>query len=666
MLIGLFLYMGQNIKSIFFGKRKNPLDPKIFHSVTLIAFFAWIGLGADGLSSSCYGPEEAFLVLGDHAHLALILAFMVMATVIVLSASYSQIIELFPSGGGGYVTASKLLGPIAGLVSGSALLVDYVLTIAISVASCADAIFSLLPHAFFPWKFWATIACLVFLIALNLRGVKESILVLTPIFLAFVITHVVVILYGLFTHGSVLPSLLRDTVIETRTGIQQIGCGAMAAVLLRAFCLGAGTFTGIEAVSNGMQVLREPRVTTGKKTMIYMAASLSFTAGGLLVCYLLNNVQPEHGRTLNAVLIGQLTSSWPFGHGFFLLAMLAEGALLAVAAQTGFLGGPRVMASMAADHWLPHRFTSLSERLVMKDGILVMGLAALAIVFYTHASVRILVVMYSINVFLTFACSQLGMVRHWMETPGPERLRKMMVSVVSLLVTVSILVVMIRLKFLEGGWVTLLLTGALIALCIAIRRHYRQTIKALRDLNQVLGALPIHERPEPPPIQPEAPTAILSVGGYSGIGVHSILAIQRAFPGHFKNMVFLSVGLIDSDRFKGTAEIDALRRNVEADLARYVKLANNMGFYAEGRAGLGTDIIEELELLCMQVAREWKKKVYFMGQLAFEGETAWTRLLHNQTSFALQRKLLFSGLQTVILPIRLRLDQSESAAPSPT
>src|SRR5258706_10140667 len=137
--------MVEKLRELLFGKPKNPLDPHVFHNLSLVAFFAWVGLGADGLSSSCYGPEEAFVSLGEHAHLALFLAVAVMATVFILSASYSQLIEAFPSGGGGYFLASQLLGPTAGVVSGCALLVDYVLTIAISVASSMDAIFSFLP-----------------------------------------------------------------------------------------------------------------------------------------------------------------------------------------------------------------------------------------------------------------------------------------------------------------------------------------------------------------------------------------------------------------------------------------------------------------------------------------------------------------------------------------
>ncbi len=647
--------MLEKLKSLLFGKARDPLDPQVFHHLSLIAFFAWIGLGADGLSSSCYGPEEAFLSLGTHPHLALWLALAVMGTVFLLSASYSQIIEHFPSGGGGYLVATKLLGPVPGVISGGALLIDYVLTIAISIASAMDAIFSFLPHGLLEYKFVAAVACLIVLMILNLRGVKESVLVLTPIFLAFVVTHIFFIFYGIFTHGSELPTLVVDAVQETRTGIQELGFFAVAMILFRAFALGAGTFTGIEAVSNGVQILREPRVATAKKTMFYMAVSLSFTAGGLLINYLLNNVRSTPGHTLNATLIEGFTANWPGGHALFLITMISEGALLIVAAQAGFLDGPRVMANMALDRWLPRRFTNLSERLVMKDGILLMGIMAWGMLYYTHASVRILVVMYSINVFLTFTLSQLGMVRHWLEDRGPRWVHGFLVNATGMLVTLGILVMMVVIKFREGGWVTLLVTGAFISACVLIRRHYARTIMALRDLNQVLGDLPVPDAATPPVKVPHAPTAVLMVSGYNGIGIHSILAIGRFFPGHFKNFVFLSAGIIDSGRFKGRAEIDALMRSVEQDLAKYVKLANKLGFYAESRVGIGTDVIEELDLLCQQVAMEWDKKVYFMGQLAFEGETFWTRLLHNQTSFALQRKLLFNGMEAVILPIRLRL-----------
>ncbi|HNG44343.1 MAG TPA: amino acid permease [Elusimicrobiota bacterium] len=650
--------MVERLKEWVFGRPKNPLDPHVFHNISLIAFFAWVGLGADGLSSSCYGPEEAFRALGHYTHLAIPLALAVAATVFILSASYSQIIEYFPTGGGGYLVASKLIGPVSGLISGCALLVDYILTVAISIASSMDAIFSFLPHHLHHYKFAATLVFLLILVTLNLRGIKESVQILTPIFVTFVITHTIVIIYAIFSHGTQLPALVGDTLAETRQGIQSVGLLAMSGIFLRAFCLGGGTFTGIEAVSNGLQILREPRVKTGKRTMKYMAFSLAFTAGGILISYVLNGVSHTPGQTLNAVLIGGLTEKWPLGHAFLLVTLLSEGALLIVAAQAGFLDGPRVMSNMAIDSWLPRRFTNLSDRLVIKDGVLVIGLSALAMLIYTKASVGLLVVMYSINVFLTFSLSQAGMVRHWVRDRGDGWPRKLAINVTGLILTLGILIVTVFIKFREGGWITLVITGVIVAFCLWVNHHYRDTAKALHHLDEILTQIPLPE--EMPVVKkvPGKPAAILMVNGYNGMGIHSFLAIHRLFPGHFKNFVFLAVGVIDSDRFKGTAEIDNLRRSIQTDLDKYVHLANKMGLYAESRMMLETDVIDGLLQLCENATQEWPKKVFFMGQLAFEGETFWTRFLHNRTSFVLQRRLLFNGLQAVILPIRVRLKRA--------
>jgi amino acid transporter len=647
--------MVRRLKEFFWGKPKDPLDPHVFQNLSLIAFFAWVGLGADGLSSSCYGPEEAFLALGGYTHLAIFLAIAVAATVFILSASYSQIIELFPRGGGGYLVATKLLGPSWGLVSGCALLVDYVLTVAISVASSMDAIFSFLPSDFLAYKFTAALLFLLLLVTLNLRGIKESVLVLTPIFLVFVFTHVFFIVYGIASHGAGLHGMVLDTVIETKRGLDTTGFLALFVIFMRAFCLGGGTFTGIEAVSNSVQMLREPRVATGKRTMMYMAISLSFTAGGILINYLLNNIAHDPGRTLNAALVHSLADAWPFGHVFFLITMLSEGALLLVAAQAGFLGGPGVMSNMAVDNWLPRRFKNLSDRLVVKDGIVVIGLAALLMLVYTKASVRLLVVMYSINVFLTFSLSQFGLVKHWWEDRGDRWIRKLLVAGTGFFLTASILIITAVIKFSEGGWVTLLITGGFIAFCIWVHHHYGQTGRALKRLDEILTELPLPASAPQVQKQPDKPTAILMVNGYNGIGIHSFLAIHKSFPGYYKNFVFLTVGVIDTDRFKSVEEINAMKELLQRDLYRYVDLANKMGFYAESHLTLETDATEGLEALCQAERSKWPRKMFFTGQLVFERETGWNRMLHNQTAFSLQRQLLFKGLEVVILPIRVRL-----------
>src|SRR5271169_4650765 len=194
------LNVSGRLKTVLIGKSRDLSDKGIFHKLSLIAFFAWVGLGADGLSSSCYGPEEAFKALNGHIYLSLFVEAASVVTVFIISASYSQIIELFPSGGGGYLVASKLLSPKFGVVSGSALLIDYVLTITLSVASGADALFSLMPESSLHYKLPFEIGGVCVLTLLNLRGAKEAVLPWVPIFIAFVLTHAFAIGYALTTH----------------------------------------------------------------------------------------------------------------------------------------------------------------------------------------------------------------------------------------------------------------------------------------------------------------------------------------------------------------------------------------------------------------------------------------------------------------------------------
>ncbi len=648
-------------KETLLGKPKDPLDPKVFHQISLVAFLAWVGLGADGLSSSAYGPEEAYLALGGHLFLALPLAILTALTVFIISASYSQIIELFPTGGGGYLVATKLLGPKTGLVSGSALVVDYMLTITISVASGADAIFSFLPPAIHVSKLAVEVGLVFFLIYLNLRGTKESVLFLLPIFLLFVALHIVAIALGVLPNADALPAVVAQTRQEVVGDITGMGLWSTLFILLHAYSLGGGTYTGIEAVSNGLQVLRDPKVETGKKTMRYMAISLAFTASGLLLCYLLNQVAHAPGKTLNASLLEKIYAGFlPAGRSMFTLVvvitLLSEAALLLVAAQAGFIDGPRVLSNMAIDSWAPHRFSHLSDHLVTQYGVWFMGLASLGFLLYTGGAVRLLVVMYSINVFLTFTLSQLGMCRHWWEARREQRqwLCKLALNGLGLCLTATILAVTLVFKFAEGGWVTAVVTSAFVLLCYVVRSHYQRVQGALKSLDDTLMHIPFRPDLNPVPAKDaNAPTAVVIVRDFDGIGIHTLLNIPRVFPNHFKNVVFLSVGVIDSSRFKGVGEIENLRRITEESLHSFVEFANCMGWYAESRSALGIDLIAELEETCKKIAREFPRSVFFAGKLVFKQETLFTRLLHNHTPYTLQQRLQFEGLQMIVLPIRV-------------
>jgi len=303
----------QKVRRTLVGPPRKLHEPGVFHRLSLVALLAWVGLGADGLSSSAYGPEEAFKALGQHTYLALGLAATMALTVIVISIAYSRVIEHFPFGGGGYVVATKLLGEKAGVVSGCALLVDYVLTITISIAAAGDALFSFAPAGWQGRSCRRRSCCCVGLLVLNLRGVRESVIVLTPIFALFVITHLILIVGGFAAHWSQLPTTLRAANSGFSSGMGALGIGGLLLLFIRAYSLGGGTYTGIEAVSNGLPIMREPRVRTGKRTMLYMAASLAFTASGLLALYLLWGVTPEERKTMNAVLAERFVRVVPLG-----------------------------------------------------------------------------------------------------------------------------------------------------------------------------------------------------------------------------------------------------------------------------------------------------------------------------------------------------------------
>src|SRR5207302_455202 len=312
----------QRLKRALLGGPKDIQDPLLFQHISLAAFLAWVGLGADGLSSSAYGPEEAFKNLGEHQYLAVFLALATGLTVLIISAAYTKIIEHFPFGS----------------------------------------------------------------VGLHLGRV-----------------------------GDVARS------IETglHTDLSTMGAMALALLFLRAYSLGAGTYTGIEAVSNGLSIMREPRVATAKRTMVYMATSLAVTAGGIILGYLLMGVRHIPGKTMNWTLAYMLAVDFhllgiPIRRAFVVVTLASEALLLFVAAQAGFIAGPRVMANMAHDSWLPHRLSALSDRLTMQNGVLLMGIASLFMLLYTRGSVDALVVMYSINVFVTFALSQAGMIRYWL------------------------------------------------------------------------------------------------------------------------------------------------------------------------------------------------------------------------------------------------------------
>jgi amino acid transporter len=649
---------GSRLRRLLVGQPRNLQDRSIFHRLSLIAFLAWVGLGADGLSSSAYGPEEAFRQLGEHRYLAVALAGLMAFTVLLISTAYRRIIEEFPSGGGGYVVATKLLGERAGVLSGSALLVDYVLTITISIAAAGDALFSFLPPAWYGAKLPIEVGFIGLMTVLNIRGVRESVLVLLPVFLLFLVTHALVIGGAILGQIPQLGETARSIGSGFSGGMATLGLGGMLVIFLRAYSLGGGTYTGIEAVSNGLPIMREPKVETGKRTMTYMGVSLAFTASGLLLSYLLWQVDPVPGKTMNAVLVGRLAGGMPLGELFIILTLFSEAMLLVVAAQAGFIDGPRVLSNMAVDSWVPHRFAALSDRLTTQNGIVLMGSAALAALFYTAGDVSHLVVMYAINVFVTFSLSMFAMLRFWLKQreSRPEWRRRVALFGPALALCLTILGVTVYEKFLEGGWVTVVVTAVVIGLCLTIRRHYRSASARVDQLYRELGDLPV-TRAEPaglPEPDPRTPVAAVLVESYNGVGIHTVLNVFRAFPDHFKGLVFVSVGVVDSGEFKGEHALEQLQARTEEMLGRYRGLAAELRIPPTFRLGIGTEVVATAEELCLEVGKEFPRAMFFAGKLIFQRPKWWHRLLHNETAQAIQERLQWAGRTMVTLPIRVR------------
>jgi amino acid transporter len=665
--------VGEQVKTLLVGKPFDLADHRVYQHISLVAFLAWVGLGADGLSSSCYGPAEAFEHLKEHSYLAIFLALATMFTVVVISACYSHIIEAFPSGGGGYLVASKMLGPKIGALAGCALIVDYVLTVTVSIAAAGDALFGLLGAGNSPLKLWGETAAIGLLIVLNLRGVKESIKVLLPIFVTFLVTHAIMITGVLGMHVGDLGALTADVKDHMVADIRnpQIGLLIVIGMFLKAYSLGAGTYTGIEAVSNSMAVMREPRVATAQRTMIYMAISLAITAGGLMLAYLLFELdlkaggttllalKHETGRTMN-----DLVTEWfavglfpvPVAQTFRWITVLSEATLLLVAAQAGFIGGPKCLATMAHDSWVPHWFGSLSERLASHNGILLIGASGLIALWMNAGAVSALIVMYSINVFVTFLLSMVGMTLHWRHHRGKHPAWRSRVALFAFgsILCGSILAVTVSFKLWEGAWKTIVVTGGVWATALLIRRYYRTVTARLKGLDESLGTIEVDNEPNAAAPDPQAHTAVILVGGYSGLGIHTLLNAVRFVPSHFKNMIFISVGVVDSGNFKGVEEVEGLKKHVQSALEKYVDLARRLGFPSISYMSFGTDVVDELEQLCRVVYRDFPKSVVFAGQLVFQRETWYGALLHNQTAYSLQRRLQWDGIPMVILPTRVR------------
>lgn len=645
-------------KRWLFGRKLDPLSKQSQKSLALTALLAWVGLGADGLSSSCYGPQEAFLALQGHTSLALYLALAIGVTVFLIALSYNQVIEIFPRGGGGYKVASTLLGKYAGLVTGSALIMDYTLTIVISVTMGIDTLFSLFPSGWQQHKLFIDALCIILLIILNLRGMKTSIKVLLPIFISFVIVHIIFVGYGIFAHGNQMGQVVSDTVHKTHDLAASTGVFFVVALFMHAYAMGGGTYTGLEAVSNNVNTLAEPRVHTGKLTMLYMAISLSLMAMGIMLIYMLWHVHPNGHQTLNAIVFSKILHGFPMPHVFLILILVLEVGLLFMSANTGFLGGPAVLANMALDEWLPHRLRFLSNRLVKQNGILMYGAASLIILFVSDGNISYLVVLYSINVFLAFTVSLFGLVKHWWTQKDKTIviLRKLVLAGTASIVCCVVLFLIFVNRFFAGGWFALVCLFVLVFACTRISKHYKRARNMLKSVDNMLIKPLSSKKATEVAFDNDLPTAVIMVGNHPGVAMHTLIWSLTTFTNYFKNVVFISIGEIDVSLYGVEDKLNAMKRKLSKNIDYFAEYAQQQGLAVKTIIEYSTNPVDKLDEIVESQLADVHNPIFFASSFVWGKDSWYVQYLHNETAFAFQKRLHNNNYQMIIVPMKVNIE----------
>ena len=420
---------------------------------------------SDALSSVAYGPEEIriFLALAGTAALSLTLPIALAITMLiaVVSTSYWQTIHAYPAGGGAYTVAKENLGTLPGLVAGAALLVGYVLTVAVSVAAGVAAITSAFP-ALYPVRVGLGIVCVIFLTVVNLRGLRETARIFAVPTYWFIASIGLVIGAGFFHLWSGKP--VPPVPVMDAASLAPL----TTFLVLRAFSAGCVALTGIEAVANCVQAFRPPETRNAGITLIWMAALLGSMFIGLAYLGDTFHLLPRHGETLVSQIAGQA-----LGRGLpYLLVQAATMIILLLAANTCYAGFPMLSSLLAKDGYLPRQFASLGDRLVYSNGILILSGLSMALLIAFQGDTHALLPLYALGVFLSFTLSQLGMVRRWAHLRHRGWVHHAAINLVGAIVTAVVLGVVGITRFVEGAWMVVVVVPMLVAMFYTIRRHY--------------------------------------------------------------------------------------------------------------------------------------------------------------------------------------------------
>jgi amino acid transporter len=569
---------------------------------------------SDAMSSSAYATEEILRhlaiagVIGAMAFsYALPIAGLIALLLVIVAFSYRQTIAAYPNGGGAYIVASDNLGTIPGLTAGSSLLIDYVLTVAVSISAGVAAITSLF-QGLTPYRIEIAVAAILIIMLGNLRGVRESgRLFALPTYLFLIMVLSMIAYAG-------LRVLAGDTIIVSPRPGEIAGPGESIVsgeleplswfILIQSFASGCAALTGIEAISDGVPAFKKPEARNARITLVWMAFLLLTMFLGITW---LSGFGAE--PRLDETVLSQIGRG-VFGAGLLhTILQFATAGILFLAANTAFADFPRLASFIARDRYLPRQFASLGDRLVFSNGIVLLSAFAIMLVIVFNANVSNLIPLYAVGVFLSFTLSQSGMVRHWFKVREAGWQRSAVVNAVGAISTFIVMWVIIVAKFTEGAWMVVLLIPTIVLILMGIHRHY---VHAARQLSL--------EGLEPPP--PLRNTVIVPISTLHRGTINALRYAESIAPG---NVTAVHVSMDEAQ----TAKIRAKWAKWGGDTPLVVL---NSPYRS---------LLRPLLRYLDEVDRRWDNDVITIVLPEFIPKRWWHNLLHNQTAFLLKSALLF-------------------------
>ncbi|MFG1813225.1 APC family permease [Kribbella sp. NPDC049174] len=643
--IGKRLLLGRKLRSTQLGE---TLLPK---RIALPVF------ASDALSSVAYAPDEIFLTLSLAGLTALTIswkvAIVVALVMLVVVASYRQNVHAYPSGGGDYEVANVNLGPTAGLTVASALLVDYVLTVAVSISSAAQYAASAIP-SLEGHQATAAVIAVLFLTTMNLRGIRESGAAFAIPTYIFMVT-----ILGMAAFG--FGRLLFGTLPQAETAVFDVaaedpfvqGAGglAMGFLVLRAFSSGCAALTGVEAISNGVPAFRKPKSKNAATTLLLLGC---ISIAMMLSVVALANVMkvrfaedPAHQLLRDGVPVGDSYHQDPvigqlaqgifdhFSPGFYLVAA-ATGVILVLAANTAFNGFPVLGSILARDGYLPRQLHTRGDRLAFSNGIIILAAFAIFLIIAFDAEVTRLIQLYIVGVFVSFTISQTGMVRHWTrllktETDGAKRRqmhRSRTINTIGLTMTGVVLVIVLLTKFTHGAYIAIIAMAVLFVLMKGIRRHYTTFSKQMAAEGDEQLMLPSR--------------------------VHSIVLVSKLHKPTLRALAFakaarpytLEAVTVDVDREESeTLQAEWDRRGIPVPLKRL--------------ASPYREITRPILQYVRDIRRQSPRDVVMVYIPEYVVGHWWEHILHNQSALRLKGRLLFTpGVMVTSVPYQLISSQA--------